>query len=180
MWILWSVWWKLLSQNLNYSLCSFGDQNPKTAEHNGFVSTVTVQKVFNIKTCIALTKTNTVGHSADFFLLVLSDSCSCGLSDRGVWGCLQSQGAEGGSAGRDGAMGRHPHSPPCAGTQSQDLSFSQRAARVSSDLTFSSLIRLFSSCRRDCRGQRTGLSFTWWSLGHLCSNHLSFSESANH
>lgn len=54
------------------------------------------------------------------------------LPDRGVRGRLQSQSAEGGSAGGDGAMGRHPHGPPCVGTQPQDLGFPQRAARVGS------------------------------------------------
>lgn len=63
--------------------------------------------------------------------LLCSDSSSHGLFDRGVWGCLQPQGAEGGSSRWDGAMGWHPHGPPCAGAQPQDLGLSQRAARVS-------------------------------------------------
>lgn len=54
------------------------------------------------------------------------------LSDGGVGGRLQSQGAEGGSAGGDGAVGGHPHNPPRAGTQPEDLGLPQRAARVGS------------------------------------------------
>lgn len=79
-------------------------------------------------------------------LLFLADSSACWLSDRGIRGRLQSQGAEGGPAGWDGAMGRHPHDPPCAGTQPQDLSIAERAARVRLNFAYTSLIRLFWSC----------------------------------
>lgn len=67
------------------------------------------------------------------------------LSDGGVGRRLQSQGAEGGSARGDGAVGGHPHSPPRAGTQPQDLGFPQRAARVGShfDSSLSNAIFFF-------------------------------------
>lgn len=71
-------------------------------------------------------------ETSHLFSSLCLDPRSHWLSDGGVGGRLQSQGAEGGSAGGDGAMGRHPHCPPRAGTQPQDLSFPQRAAWVGS------------------------------------------------
>lgn len=147
MWILWNVEIALTNSQL------FIAQNWRLFETNIAVyselfSTTTGLKWFNNKSVHCINKTDCCTLALTFLLsLLLSDSSSRGLSDGGVWGCLQSQGAEGGSSGWDGAMGWHPHSPPCAGTQPQDLGFSQRAARVGSDLTYSSLILLFWTCR---------------------------------
>lgn len=106
-----------------------------------------------------------------------SDPRPRGLSDRGVWGCLQSQGAEGGSTGGDGAMGWHPHSPPCAGTQPQDLGFPQRAARVGSVVSFFFSFLSLQQKRR-----------SWWTLlglcvdvrGRLWHDHVLFHRNTNH
>lgn len=138
-------------------------------------STTTGLKGFNNKSMHCINKADCCTLALTFLLSPpLSDSSSRGLSDGGVWGCLQSQGAEGGSSGWDGAMGWHPHSPPCAGTQPQDLGFSQRAARVGSDLTYSSLILLFWARRQNCCSLWTVLSLAWWWIIFY------FYESANH
>lgn len=97
---------------------------------------------FGLTNKVYIASTNQMAVVLLIFLLSLlcSDSSSHGLSDRGVWGCLQPQGAEGGSSRWDGAMGWHPHGPPCAGAQPQDLGLSQRAAWVSLHLIY---FRLF-------------------------------------
>lgn len=69
-----------------------------------------------------------------------SDSHPCGLPDRRVWRCFQPQGPQGGSAGRDGPVGGHPHHSPCVGPQPQDLHVSQRAAGVSRKWTRSDCV----------------------------------------
>lgn len=61
-----------------------------------------------------------------------SDPDPRGLPDGGVWRRLQPQSAEGGSSGRDGPMGRHPHGAPRFGSQPQDLHVREGAAGVSS------------------------------------------------
>lgn len=61
-----------------------------------------------------------------------SDPDPRGLPDGGVWRRLQPQSAEGGSSGRDGPMGRHPHGSPRLGSQPQDLHVREGAAGVSS------------------------------------------------
>lgn len=45
-------------------------------------------------------------------------------------------------------MGRHRHSPSCAGTQPQDLGFSEGTARVSHVLTYTVFLNYFQALGR--------------------------------
>lgn len=107
--------------------------------NNDFFSATIAQRWFNRN---PLTQQRAIVHSLTLlFLLLCSDSRPRGLSDGGIWGRLQSQGAEGRPAGWDGSMGRHRHGPSRAGTRPQDLRLSEGAARVwnsdvSSDSSF--------------------------------------------